>query len=293
MNVLTKTSLVRLTKLEEELSLKNHIYAKIGAENPTGSIKDVTTFNMLEDYKNRGILIPNSVIIEATSGNTGISLSYFTKMFDYKAIIVMPTSMSKERREMIKKYGAELVLVEGGMKECNQKAQELLKVYKNSFIFSQFDNPANYEAHYKYTGKEIYEDLPSVSYIFAGIGTGGTISGTGKFFKEHKLDTKMIGIEPLESPLITKGKAGTHKIQGIGANFIPNNFHKEYVDEVITVSGDSAIEFAKKVRVLEDLDIGISSGAALLGAINYLNENNIISEDIVVICPDKGDRYSW
>lgn len=290
--MLNKTPLVRLTKLEKELNTSNRLYVKLGGYNPSGSIKDVTTFNMLNDYIEKGILTKGGTIIEATSGNTGISLSYFSKHFDYHAIIVMPTSMSIERRKMIAQYGAELVLVEGGMKECNEKANELLKLHQNSFIFSQFDNPANVEAHFKYTGPEIEKDLATVNYIFAGIGTGGTASGIGKYFKTNEM-VKVIGIEPLESPLITKGVAGKHLIQGIGANFIPNNFKKEYVDEMITVPSLEAVETAKRVRALENIDIGISSGASILGAINYCASYNLSNQDIVMICPDKGDRYSW
>lgn len=293
MEKLKKTPLIRLEKLEQELKTTNHIYLKLGGFNPTGSIKDVTVFNMLNDYQMKGILKPGGVVIEATSGNTGISLSYFSKIFHYKAIIVMPSSMSEQRRNMIRQYGAELVLVEGGMKECNEKAEELLKEYPHSFIFDQFNNPANVEAHYKYTGKEIFEDLPSATYIFGGIGTGGTISGVGKFFNEHCYDTKIIGIEPAESPLITRGIAGKHLIQGIGANFIPRNYKQEYVDQVVTIPSQIAIAFARKIRDTYNIDVGYSSGAAIATAIGYMTGLFLKDEDIVIICPDRGDRYSW
>lgn len=287
------TKLVRLSKIEKLYEVDCELYAKVENTNPTGSIKDRTAYNMLLEYKNDGTLKDNGTVIEATSGNTGISLAYFSKTFNYRCIIVMPESASLERRTIIKSYGAELILVKGGMKECNDKVTSLLKEIPDSFRFSQFDSPYNPLAHYKTTGPEIHKDLEDVDYVFAGAGTGGTVSGIGKYFKEVKHETKIIGIEPEESPLITKGIAAPHLIQGIGANFVPDTLLKEYVDEFITVKGQEAINTAKKIREAEELDIGISSGAALLGAINYVRTNKLTGKKIVVIFPDKGDRYAW
>lgn len=282
--------LVLLSKINKT---ENKIFAKVENDNPTGSIKDKTVFTMLNEYKKMGKLTDGCVVIEATSGNTGISLAYYASIFNYKCIIVMPDSMSIERRNMIAKYGAELILVEGGMKECSKKVDELLKEIPNSFVFDQFNSKNNLLAHYLTTGPEIFDSNKNIDYIFAGIGTGGTISGIGKYFKEVSLNTKIIGIEPEESPLITKGYANGHLIQGIGANFIPNSLELQYVDEVITVKGEESIKAAKEIRNIENIDIGISSGCSYLGAINYLEKNNIINKNVVVIFPDKGDRYSW
>lgn len=286
------TQLIELKKIEQLYDLPCRVFAKVENTNPSGSIKDRAVYNMLMDYKDRGILKDGGLIVEATSGNTGISLAYFSKILNYRVIIIMPTSVSKQRSEIISSYGGEVLLVAGGMKECNEKAEQIVKENENAFIFSQFESMANPDAHFKTTGPEIYKQCDSARYIFAGIGTGGTISGIGKYFKTNKLDCKIIGVEPYESPLITKGLAGPHLIQGIGANFIPHTFLKEYVDEIIPVRGLQAIEMAKIIRKEENIDIGISSGASLLGAINYIKENNVIN-DVVVIFPDKGDRYTW
>ena len=290
---LGNTKLIELANIEKMHDLSSKIYAKVENTNPSGSIKDKTVYNMLLDYKEKGILKADSVVVEATSGNTGIGLSYFSKEFGYKCIIVMPDNVSVQRRELISQYGGEVILVRGGMKECNEKAQEILNKDKNAFLFGQFDSIANPMAHYKWTGPEIYKQCPDVDYVFAGVGTGGTISGIGKFFKENKKEVKIIGVEPLESPLLTKGYAGSHLIQGIGANFVPKTFLNQYVDEIVPVKGTESIEYAKEIRSVENIDIGISSGAALLGAINYIKDNNIVGKNVVVIFPDKGDRYSW
>ena len=290
---LGETELVELVNIEKKFNLSNHIYAKVENTNPTGSIKDRTAFNMLMDYKEKGMLKNGTVVVEATSGNTGISLAYFSKELGYSAIIVMPDNVSIQRKEIIESYGGKVILVSGGMKECNEKAEQLIKENKNSFIFGQFDNLSNPMAHYKTTGPEIYKQCPYVDCIFAGAGTGGTISGIGKFIKEKNPDIKIVAIEPLESPLLTKGVSGPHLIQGIGANFVPKTLLKEYIDEVVTVEGKASIEMARTIRAEEKLDIGISSGAALLGALNYLKQNNLNGKNIVVIFPDKGDRYSW
>lgn len=287
-----ETALVKLNNLKD-LFLGNNIFAKVENTNPSGSIKDRTAFNMIIDYQNKGILKEGSLVIEATSGNTGIALAYFSSIFNYKAVIIMPDNVSIQRKQLIEQYGGHVMLVSGGMKECNEKAEELIKTNPNAFIFGQFNCPANPEAHYKMTGPEILKQCKEVDYIFAGIGTGGTISGIGKYFKENKPNTKIIGIEPEESPLITKGYSGQHLIQGIGANFVPKTYLSQYIDEVITVKGKESIEMAKKIRDYENIDIGISSGAALLGAIKYIKENKISNKNIVVVFPDKGDRYSW
>ena len=290
-NKLGNTSMIRLKNIEKKYNLNVSLYAKNESENPTGSVKDRAVYQMLLDGVNAGTLKEGSTVIEATSGNTGISLAAFGPLFGLKVIIVMPDNMSLKRRELIKGYGAELCLIKGGMKECNEQAQKLVKELSNSVILGQFDNLSNMKAHYLTTGKEIVEQVENVDYIFAGIGSGGTISGIGKYMKENKPNVKCIGIEPKQSPLITEGVAHSHLIQGIGANFIPNNFVREYVNEVITVDDSSSIEMSKKILELENVDVGYSSGANLLGAINYVKENNIESGNIVVIFPDSGSRY--
>lgn len=289
----TKTPLVELQNIEKLFSQSNHIFAKVESFCPSGSIKDRTTLSMLEDYKNKGMLKKGTTIIEATSGNTGIALSYYSKELDYKAIIVMPDNVSVQRRELISQYGGTVVLVSGGMKECHEKVSELLKQFEGSFEFGQFESPANPLAHYLSTAPEIYEQCKDVDYIFAGVGTGGTISGIGRFFKEEKKSVKIIGVEPYNCNLLNGGKAGLHLIQGIGANFVPKTYEAQYVDEVVDVNDVASIDMAKTIRKEENIDIGISSGAALLGALDYIKKNNVTNKNIVVIFPDKGDRYSW
>jgi len=288
-----KTELVRLVNIEKEFSLANEIYAKNEASNPSGSIKDRAVYQMLLDYQADGTLIPGGVIVEATSGNTGISLSYFAKIFNYKAVIVMPSSMSVERRNMIASYGATLVLVDGGMKESNLKALEIVNSTPNSFIFNQFKNPSNPKAHYLETAKEIDESLKDIDYIVAGIGTGGTITGIGKYFKERNYKTRIIGVEPFESPLLNKGQAGPHKIQGIGANFIPDILDLNVVDEILDIKGDEAIKNAYLIKELDNISCGYSSGASLGGALELIKKYNLKNKKIVVIFPDSGNRYKW
>ncbi len=285
------TKCVELKSIEKTFNLPFQIYAKIENTNPTGSIKDRTVYNMLLNYqKDRDL--NGATIIEATSGNTGISLAYYSKIFNYHAIIVMPKSMSKQRRDMIASYGAELVLVTGGMKECEDEAIRLTKKYPNSFIFDQFNQRSNYVAHYE-TIKEIINDCPKCKYIVAGIGTGGTITGIGKYIKEHNHNIKVVGVEPIQSPLLTKGIANAHLIQGIGANFVPSILDLSILDCVVDVDDKKAIEHAKLIRSVEEIDVGISSGASLLGAITYGLNKGINNEIVVCIFPDKGDRYSW
>ena len=287
------TKLVKLDNICKEFNLENNVYAKVENTNPSGSVKDRPCYYMLTKYKEEGILKDGGTVIEATSGNMGISLAYFQKELNYKAIIVMPSSMSRERREMISSLGARLELVDGGMSVANKRAMELKEEIKDSILFKQFDNPNNVLAHYHSTAKEINNDLEDLDYLFAGIGTGGTISGIGKFYKELKKKTLIIGVEPYESPLITKGCASSHLIQGIGANFIPNILDLNVIDEMTTCKGLDAIAMAKLVRALEGIDCGYSSGAALAACINYLKEKNIKGKNVVVIFPDKGDRYQW
>ena len=290
---LLETPLVRLNFIEQKFNLNNKVYAKVESFNPSGSIKARTVLGMLEYYKNNGVLKEGSTIVEATSGNTGIALSYFSKEMNYKAIIVMPNSVSIQRRQIIEKYGGKVVLITGGMKECHEKVSEILKNVDDAFEFGQFDCLANPKTHYLTTAPEIYKQCPDVNFVFAGVGTGGTISGIGKFFKVNKLDVKAIGVEPLNSNILNGGKPGPHLIQGIGANFIPNTYLGEFVDEVVDVDDLAAIEMAKLIRSEEKIDIGISSGAALLGAIQYIKKHNIKNKNVVIIFPDKGDRYSW
>lgn len=287
------TPLVRLNKIEQAYNLNNKFYGKLERQNPAGSIKDRAVYQMLLDYQQKGLLKKGSTIIEPTSGNTGIALCALGNYFDYSIIIVMPKSMSIQRQELMKAYNGQLILVDGGMKEAVAKAEELKAQIPGSLILGQFDNPSNPKAHYLTTGKEILDDIPDLDYLFAGIGTGGTISGLGHFFKENHPCTKIIGIEPFSSPLINKGHAGPHKIQGIGANFVPDNYLKEYIDEVIDVKDEEAILTAKDLVKKEGLLVGISSGAALIGAINYSKENKLSDKKIAVILPDTGERYSW
>ncbi len=291
-NYFKPTKLVRLTQIENIFKTKNHLYAKVEGSNPSGSIKDRAVFQMLLGYQEKGILKEDSLIVEATSGNTGIALAYFSSIFKYHVIIVMPESMSQQRRDMITKLGGELCLVKGGMKECEIKANDIIKENKGAFIFGQFENKDNAKAHYLHTGPEIANQIDKVDYFFAGIGTGGTITGAGKYLKE-KFNCKVIGVEPLESPLLTAGHAGSHLIQGIGANFIPNVLDQKILDDVTTVKGSKAIEMAKLIRDVENIDCGISSGAALQAAIEYTSHHEISGQNIVVIFPDKGDRYTW
>lgn len=284
-------SVVGNTKLEllkDFESFNNEIFVKDESVNPSGSIKDRTVTGMLEHYRDAGKLIPNCTIIEATSGNTGISLAFFQKEYNYNAIIVLPRNASLKRREIILSYSAKIVLVDGGMKECNEKAFELFNSIPNSFIFDQFNCDYNFESQ-KSTGREILNDLNDVDYIFAGIGTAGTITGIKSVFLTRK--TKVIGVEPSESPLFTKGYSNLHKIEGIGANFVPPLINKCKPDEIVSVSFVEASEMIKKIS--PKYFVGISSGACLAAAIKYIKLNKLTNKKIVVIFPDKGDRYIW
>ena len=287
------TPLVRLSNLENHFHLKAHLFAKVECRNPAGSVKDRVAYQMIMDAFNDGKLTSDSVIIEPTSGNTGIGLALIAKVKGLRAILVMPDTMSIERRKLLKAYGAELVLTEGakGMKGAIAKANELAKEIPNSFIPSQFDNMSNPKAHYLTTGPEIYRDLDGqVDAFVSAVGTGGTISGTGKYLKEQNPHTQVIAVEPKDSPVLTKGVAGPHKIQGIGAGFVPNTLDTSIYNEVIAVSNEDAYKFAREASI-EGLFIGISSGAALCAAIEVASREENENKNIVVLFPDSGERY--
>ena len=271
------TPLLRLNNIEKKLNLNVTLLAKVEYFNPSGSVKDRVALSMIEDAEKKGILHHDSVVIEPTSGNTGIGLASVCAAKGYKCILVMPENMSKERIKLIKAYGADVVLSpkEKGMKGAVEKAEELSKTYESSFIPSQFENPSNPEIHYKTTGPEIYKNTNKKVDIFvAGIGTGGTISGVGKYLKEQNKNIKIIGVEPNDSPLLTKGKAGPHKIQGIGANFVPNTLNKNYIDEFLTATTEESYEYARMAGKYEGILVGISSGAALAQAVKVAQRNN-------------------
>lgn len=274
----------------DKIGYKN-VYVKLEKYNPGGSIKDRIALSMIEGAEKRGVLKEGSVLVEATSGNTGIALAMAGNLKGYKVVIIMPETMSIERRQLVKAFGAELILTEGskGMNGTIEKLQELLKENDNYVSLGQFENEDNPKVHYDTTGPEIYREVPDVNVIIAGIGSGGTISGAGKFLKEKNESVEVIGIEPKASPLITEKKAGPHKIQGIGANFIPKNYDKDIVDEVITVSEEDAFEmvrfFANKLGIL----VGISSGANIFAAIEL--SKKYPNKKIVTVAPDGADKY--
>ena len=288
------TPLLRLNNIEKKLNLNVTLLAKVEYFNPTGSVKDRAALSMIEDAEQKGIIHSDTVVIEPTSGNTGIGLASVCAAKGYKCILVMPENMSKERIKLIKAYGADVVLSpkEKGMKGAVDKAEELSKTYDSSFIPSQFENPSNPEIHYKTTGPEIYKSSnKKVDIFIAGIGTGGTISGTGRYLKEQNRNIKIIGVEPNDSPLLTKGKAGPHKIQGIGANFVPKTLDKKYIDEFMTATTEEAYEYARLAGKYEGILVGISSGAALAQAVKVAKRNENNGKTIVVLLPDSGDRY--
>lgn len=289
-----KTPLMELTRLEQKLGLQATLLAKVEALNPGGSAKDRVAKRMVEDAEKTGILKAGATIIEPTSGNTGIGLAVMAAARGYRAIIVMPDTMSMERRLLMTAFGAELVLTEGkkGMAGAIEKAEELAKEIPNSFIPGQFDNPSNPAAHYDTTGPEIYEDTDGKVDIFvAGIGTGGTLTGVGRYLKEKNPNVKIIGIEPAASPLLTKGTAGPHGLQGIGANFVPSILDTELYDEVLTVTEEQAYEMGRNLARSEGLLAGISAGAAVYGAAEVAKRPENAGKTIVVLLPDTGDRY--
>ena len=288
------TPLLELTHIEKAHDLKAKILAKLEYFNPAGSVKDRIAKAMVDDAEAKGLLKPGSVIIEPTSGNTGIGLASVAAARGYRIIIVMPETMSVERRQLMKAYGAELVLTEGakGMKGAIAKADELAKEIPGSFVAGQFVNPANPKAHYETTGPEIWADTDGQVDIFvAGVGTGGTITGTGKFLKEHKSDVKVVAVEPKTSAVLSTGVAGAHKIQGIGAGFVPDVLDTHIYDEIIPVDNDDAFAVGKEVGKREGVLVGISSGAAVWAAIELAKRPENAGKNIVVLLPDTGDRY--
>lgn len=287
------TPVVELKNIEKKFGLKGKIFAKLEYFNPAGSIKDRVALNMILNAERDGKISKGGVLIEPTSGNTGIGIAAIGVPRGYRVIIVMPETMSIERRKLIKAYGAEIVLSDGskGMKGAIEKAEELAKETGGT-IMGQFVNPSNPEAHYKTTGVEIYEDMDgAVDYFVAGVGTGGTITGVGKYLKEKKADVKVVAVEPYSSPVISEGRAGKHGIQGIGAGFIPETLDVSVIDEVITVKDEDAFNLGKTVSGAEGFLVGISSGAALWAATEVAKREESKGKNIVVILPDSGDRY--
>ncbi len=288
------TPLLELCNLKKSEKLEANIFAKLEFFNPAGSIKDRVALEMIEDAEKKGILNSDSVIIEPTSGNTGIGLAYIAAVKGYRTIIVMPETMSIERRNLMRAYGAELVLTDGsnGMSGAVEKAEELAKEIPYSFIPSQFTNPSNPIAHEKTTGVEIWNDTDgNVDIFVAGVGTGGTLSGTGKYLKSKNPDIKVIAVEPKSSPLLSEGRAGSHAIQGIGANFIPETLDRNIYDEIITVANEDSFEACHKITASEGVLVGISSGAALWAAVEIAKRPENKGKNIVVILPDSGERY--
>ena len=288
------TPLVQLNNIMADFNLKARLIAKIESFNPGGSVKDRAALAMIEDAEHRGILSPGALIIEPTSGNTGVGLAWIASLKGYKVVLTMPETMSIERQKLLKALGAEIVLTPGveGMAGAIKKAEELRDNNPGSIIIGQFDNPSNPEAHTSTTAQEIWRDTDgNVDYFVAGIGTGGTLCGTARGLKAHKPSIKAIAVEPAESPIISGGCAGPHKIQGIGANFIPANYDASVVDEVITIKGDEAITSARLLACREGILAGISSGAALLAAIKIAQRPENEGKTIVALLPDTGERY--
>lgn len=287
------TPVVELKNIEKKFGLKGKIFAKLEYFNPAGSVKDRVALNIILNAERDGKISKGGVLIEPTSGNTGIGIAAIGVPRGYRVIIVMPETMSVERRKLIKAYGAEIVLSDGskGMKGAIEKAEELAKETGGT-IMGQFVNPSNPEAHYKTTGVEIYEDMDgAVDYFVAGVGTGGTITGAGKYLKEKKADVKVVAVEPYSSPVISEGRAGKHGIQGIGAGFIPETLDVSVIDEVIAVKDEDAFNLGKTVSGAEGFLVGISSGAALWAATEVAKREESKGKNIVVILPDSGDRY--
>ena len=289
-----KTPLLELTHIEKKLGLKAKVLAKLEYLNPAGSVKDRVAKTMIDDAEEKGLLKEGSVIIEPTSGNTGIGLASVAAARGYRIIIVMPDTMSVERRQLMKAFGAELVLTEGakGMKGAIAKADELAKEIPNSFVPGQFVNPANPKAHYLTTGPEIVADTDgAVDYFVAGVGTGGTITGVGKYLKEKVPGVKVVAVEPATSAVLSTGVAGAHKIQGVGAGFVPDVLDTKVYDEIIPVANEDAFAVGKLIGKTEGVLVGISSGAAVWAAIELAKRSENEGKNIVVLLPDTGDRY--
>ena len=294
LDLVGKTPLVELKRIEEKEGLQAKLIAKVESFNPAGSVKDRIAKAMIEDAEAKGLLKEGSVIIEPTSGNTGIGLAAAATVKGYRMILTMPETMSVERRNIVKAYGAEVVLTDGtkGMKGAIEKADELAKEIPNSFIAGQFVNPANPETHKKTTGPEIWEDTDGAVDIFvAGVGTGGTITGTGEYLKEKKPEVKVIAVEPASSPVLSEGVSGPHKIQGIGAGFVPETLNTGIYEEIIKVENEDAFETGRYLAAEEAILAGISSGAALYAAIQLAKREENKGKTIVVLLPDNGDRY--
>lgn len=288
------TPLLRLNNYIKANNLEADIVAKLEYFNPAGSVKDRIAKAMLDDAEEKGVLKPDSVIIEPTSGNTGIGLAAVAAARGYRIILTMPETMSVERRNLLKAYGAELVLTEGakGMKGAIEKAEELAKTTPNSFIPGQFENPANPAAHIAATGPEIWNDTDGkVDFFVAGVGTGGTLSGVGEYLKSKNPDIKVVAVEPADSPVLSEGKAGSHKIQGIGAGFVPKTLNTEIYDEIITVENEAAFETGREIARKEGFLVGISAGAAVWAATQLAKRPENKGKLIAVLLPDTGDRY--
>lgn len=288
------TPLLSLGKIKEKLGLYADVFAKLEFQNPAGSTKDRAALYMICDAEKKGLLKAGSVIIEPTSGNTGIGIAAVAATRGYKAVIVMPSNMSEERIKLMRAYGAEVVLTDGalGMSGSIAEAERLKEKYPDAIIAGQFYNPANPQAHYETTGPEIYRDTDGrLDFFVAGVGTGGTISGTGKFLKEKLPEIKVIAVEPAGSPMLSEGRSGKHGLQGIGAGFIPENLDTEIYDEVITVTEDDAYEMARLVARCEGILVGISSGAALFAAVEIAKKEENAGKRVAVILPDTGSRY--
>lgn len=289
-----RTPMLELRNIERELGLEARIAAKLESFNPAGSAKDRIAKSMIDDAEARGLLKPGAVIIEPTSGNTGIGLASVAAARGYRAVIVMPDSMSEERKLLMKAYGAELVLTDGakGMQGAIDRAAELARETPNSFIPGQFENPANPAAHYATTGPEIWEDTGGeVDFFVAGVGTGGTVTGVGRYLKEKKPDVRVVAVEPSDSPVLSGGKAGAHALQGIGAGFVPKALDRSVYDEIVTVASADAYEMGRLMGRREGLPVGVSSGAALWAAVQIAKRPQSKGRTIVVLFPDGGEKY--